>query len=98
MGNLFKRQVPSVLIGKDLEEQACRSPVALTKWVQFVNFRQVVGQFTSALLHIHFGEILLLHFAKDPAGIRFDHRSTAESLQPNRKARQKDTYGQLEGA
>ena len=80
MGNLFKRQVPSVLIGKDLEEQACRSPVALTKWVQFVNFRQVVGQFTSALLHIHFGEILLLHFAKDPAGIRFDHRSTALPL------------------
>lgn len=82
MRNLFKRQVPSVLVGKDLKEQACRSPVALTEWMQFVNFRQVVGLFTSALLNIHFGEILSLHFAKDPAGIRFDHRSKAEDGLP----------------
>jgi len=34
------------------------------------------------LLNIHFGEILSLHFAKDPAGIRFDHRSKAEDGLP----------------
>ena len=82
MGNLFKRQGPSVFVGKDLEEETRRSTVALTKWVQCVNFRQVVGQSTGALLNIHFGEILSLHFAKDPAGIRLDHRRKAEDGLP----------------
>ena len=82
MGNLFKRQGPSVFVGKDLEEQACRSSVSFTKWVQCVNFRQVVGQSTGALLNLHFGEILSLHFAKDSAGIRLDHRSKAEDGLP----------------
>lgn len=50
--------------------------------MQCANFRQVVGQSTGALLNLHFGEILSLHFAKDSAGIRLDHRSKAEDGLP----------------